>query len=197
MRVLPTCSHSAGSIEYLKWHRPTHPTSPSPSHGLALSPRGVSLISHFRLSPAPLLSYHSNPSTHHLALSRPPPRARPPYLYPLTLPFLALPTARVVLHHTPIFRQFSRALPLFLSPSSSTFLLPFPAFRPYELSTGAIPMDKSGNSLLSTSCSTDHARIPTNRNAGELWYRRHGALRRLHAKCGQTGTRREKYIDTL
>lgn len=91
-----------------------------------------------------------------------------PYLYPLTLPFLTLPTARVVLHHTPIFRQSSRAMPLFLSPSSSTFLLPFPAFRPYELSTGAIPMDKSGYGLLSTFCSTDQARIPTNRNAGGL-----------------------------
>lgn len=177
-------------------------TSPPPSSLSLTRTHSISLVVSrssptFVYLPLSLLPCHSNPSTHHLALSSSPTSARPPYLYPLTLPFLVLSTARAVLHRPSIFRQSSRVLPLFLSPSSSPFLLPFPAFRPYELSTGAIPMDKSGDGLLSTFCSTDQTRVPTNRNAGGLRYR-HGALmRRLQAKCGQTGTRREKYIDTL
>lgn len=167
--------------------------SPSFSHGLALSPRGVSL------PPSSLSRPPSFPAATRTlpprSLVLPHERVLPTYILS---PYLssqppASSSTNPLYSGNPLV-----CLPLFLSPSSSPFLLPFPAFRPYELSTGAIPMDKSGDGLLSTSCSTDQTRIPTNRNAGGLRYR-HGALtgRRLHAKCGQTGTRREKYIDTL
>lgn len=123
-----------------------HPSSPLLSRTGIISPRGLAHLPPSSRFPShlPLEPFHT--TTVSLVLLHA--RARPPPTYILIL-LTSSPSSRSPALSFTILRISRRSSlvcpPLFLSPSSSPFLLPFPAFRPYELSTGAIPMDKSGD----------------------------------------------------
>lgn len=96
-----------------------HPTSPPLSDSLHLPM--VSLISHLHLAFPP--TCHSNPSTHHLALSSSSTRVRPaPTLYSLTLVLPRPPDRARVILHRPLrpSRNLSYRLLSSLSSSSSS-----------------------------------------------------------------------------
>ena len=163
--VLPTCSHSAGSIEYLKWHRPTHTPLPLLSWTSSISPwslslsLSLSLISHLHLSLSLPSATRTLPHTTSLT-----PQECAFCPYPVsTHPILPrpsdLPASSSVSSTSWPNPLLSASLPCHLLLHPSFFH--FPPFIPYKLSTGAIPMDKSEDGLLSTLCSTDQTYADT------------------------------------